>query len=62
MSLQYRKVGGKPAVDWEAFEETLCSLNPEYANPKFDSLKHVLTVLGSNNAELEVEQVRGGGR
>lgn len=64
--LQYRKsasFGGaraKAAVDWEAFDEALARVDPCFSDPRFDSLKHVLTVLSSNNAEQEVEEVRAG--
>lgn len=67
MSLQYRRssVGGgdakPPAVDWELFEETLARVDPCFSDPRFDSLKHVLTVLSSSNAEQEVAEVRMAG-
>ena len=32
-------------------------MDPCFSRPNFDSLKHVLTVLSSNNAEQEVEEV-----
>jgi hypothetical protein len=48
-------------MDWEAFDETLARVDPRFSDPRFDSLKHVLTVLSSNNAEAEVEEVREGG-
>ena len=35
-------------------------MDPRFSDPRFDSLKHVLTVLSSNNAEQEVEEVGGG--
>ena len=65
MALQYRRSatgggGGKaPAVDWELYEETLARVDPRFSDPRFDSLKHVLTVLSSSNAEQEVAEVRG---
>jgi hypothetical protein len=64
--LQYRKstsfgsgssLRAKAAVDWEAFDEALARVDPCFSDPRFDSLKHVLTVLSSNNAEQEVEEV-----
>lgn len=60
MTLQYRKSSSlkQSVVDWEAFDETLYQVNPAFSDPRFDSLKHVLTVLSSSNAEQEVEQVR----
>ncbi|PRW57112.1 exocyst complex component SEC8 [Chlorella sorokiniana] len=63
MSLQYHRSasggGGKPAaVDWELFEETLARVDPCFSDPRFDSLKHVLTVLSSSNAEQEVAELR----
>jgi hypothetical protein len=45
-------------MDWEAFDETLARVDPRFSDPRFDSLKHVLTVLSSNNAEAEVEELR----
>lgn len=65
-ALQYRRSttggGAKPAaVDWELFEETLARVDPCFSDPRFDSLKHVLTVLSSSNAEQEVAEVRAAG-
>ena len=60
MALQYRSSSSAatPApVDWEVFEEELSRVDPCFSRPNFDSLKHVLTVLSSNNAEQEVEEV-----
>ncbi|KAL4857163.1 Serine/threonine-protein kinase PRP4 [Chlorella vulgaris] len=45
-------------VDWEAFDETLARVDPCFSDPRFDSLKHVLTVLSSKNPEQEVEELR----
>lgn len=62
--LQYRKSAPSGAaqaagskVDWEAFDETLARVDPCFSDPRFDSLKHVLTVLSSKNPEQEVEEV-----
>lgn len=56
--LQYRRSqSGRAAVDWEAYEETLARVDPRFADPRFDSLKHVLTVLSSPSAEQELAEV-----
>lgn len=47
-----------PAVDWDEVDEELSRVSPAFRDPRFDSLKHVLTVLSSENAEVELEQVR----
>ena len=60
MSLRYHKSTSsvkQEAVDWEVFDEELSRVAPCFSDPRFDSLKHVLTVLSSNNAEQEVAEV-----
>jgi len=60
--LQYRRRTsegeGSAPVDWEEVDEELSRVNPAFRDPRFDSLKHVLNVLSSENAEAEVEEVR----
>eukprot|EP00887_Chlorella_sp_A99_P002121 scaffold21.g2121.t1 len=60
--LTYRRssTGGErlPPVDWEAVDEELARVNPDFTDPRFDSLKHVLNVLSSSNAEAELEELR----
>ncbi|KAL4452048.1 hypothetical protein ABPG75_007710 [Micractinium tetrahymenae] len=62
--LQYRKsssggLGGRGSpVDWEHFDEEMSRVDARFSNPKFDSLRHVLTVLSSSNAEQQVEEMR----
>ena len=56
--LQYRRSASWPrGVDWEAYEETLARVDPRFADPRFDSLQHVLAVLSSPSAEQEVAEV-----
>lgn len=45
-------------VDWEHFDEEMSRIDSRFSNPKFDSLKHVLTVLGSNRADEELDELR----
>ncbi|GAB4819189.1 hypothetical protein N2152v2_006235 [Parachlorella kessleri] len=60
--LQYRRRTsegeGSAPVDWEEVDEELSRVNPAFRDPRFDSLKHVLNVLSSENAEAEVEELR----
>lgn len=65
--LQYRKSAsgglgglGGAAVDWEHFDDEMSRVDARFSNPKFDSLRHVLTVLSSSSAEREVEDVSAG--
>jgi hypothetical protein len=59
--LQYRRrsseAEGSPPVDWDEVDEELSRVNSAFREPRFDSLKHVLNVLSSENAEAEVEEV-----
>ena len=45
-------------VDWGEIEEELASINPDFANPRFDSFRHVLTALGSSRAQLDLQELR----
>jgi hypothetical protein len=60
--LQYHKStsagGRRDPVDWEAFDDALARVDPRFSDARFDSLKHVLSVLGSSQAEAELEEVR----
>ena len=63
MALAYRSRAprGGEAVKWDDVDAELARVAPEFADPRFDSLKHVLSILGSPTAEGEVEEVCGGG-
>ena len=63
MALAYRsraRGAQQPAVDWDEVDAELLRVNPAFGDPRFDSLKHVLSILGSPTAEAEVEEVRVG--
>ena len=50
---------GRPRqVDWALVDRELRAVPTEYKNQKFDSLKHVLTVLGAVDSEGALEEVR----
>lgn len=58
--LQYKRRSSDssvPAVDWDEVDEEISRVNPAFRDPRFDSLKHVLTVLSSENADAELEEV-----
>ena len=55
----FRK-GGPKLFDWEALDEELLKVPEEFKDPRFDSLTHVLSILGSVNAERLLETVRAG--
>ncbi|KDD74826.1 hypothetical protein H632_c1049p0, partial [Helicosporidium sp. ATCC 50920] len=45
-------------MDWDEIDEQLESIDPEFRNPRFDALKHVVTVLSSDRAEEGLENLR----
>ena len=45
-------------VDWAAVDAQLRRVPADYKNPKFDSFRHVLTVLGAVDSEGAIEEVR----
>ena len=48
-------------VDWDEVDRTLKEVDPDgtlFSDPRFDSLKHALRILGSAAAEKELNQVR----
>lgn len=50
---------GRPRrVDWAAVDKELRRVPADYKNPKFDSLKHVLTVLSAVDSEGALGEVR----
>ncbi len=57
--LQYRRSSAEAGtgVDWYEVDGELSRVNPAFRDPRFDSLKHVLNVLSSENAEAELEEV-----
>lgn len=62
-TLQYRRRStdpDAPPVDWDEVDAGLARVNPAFRDPRFDSLKHVLTILGSETAEADVEEVGEG--
>lgn len=44
-------------MDWEAVDEELASVPPEFKDPRFDSLRHVLNILSAVDAEAALEEV-----
>ena len=42
---------------WDAIDDELYRLPPELKDPRFDSLRHVLNIVSSVNAESSVEEV-----
>jgi len=43
---------------WDAIDDELYKLPPELKDPRFDSLRHVLNIVSSVNAESSVDEVR----
>ena len=52
------KVLSKMASLWDAIDDELYRLPPELKDPRFDSLRHVLSIVSSVNAESSVAEVR----
>ena len=52
------KVLSKMASLWDAIDDELYRLPPELKDPRFDSLRHVLSIVSSVNAESSVDEVR----
>ena len=42
---------------WDAIDDELYKLPPELKDPRFDSLRHVLNIVSSVNAESSVDEV-----
>ena len=42
---------------WDAIDDELYRLPPELKDPRFDSLRHVLNIVSSVNAESSVAEV-----
>ena len=42
---------------WDAIDDELYRLPPELKDPRFDSLRHVLSIVSSVNAESSVAEV-----
>ena len=51
------KVVNKMGSLWDAIDDELYRLPPELKDPRFDSLRHVLNIVSSVNAESSVEEV-----
>lgn len=45
------------SVDWDVVDESLYLIPAVYKDARFDSLKHVLTVLGAVDSEAALEEV-----
>lgn len=44
-------------MDWDKIDEELYKVAPEFKDPRFDSLRLVLSIVSSVNAEARVEEV-----
>jgi hypothetical protein len=58
-----RAAGGGAApneagLDWAAIDAQLARIPKDYFDPRFDSIKHVLSILGAVDSEVQVDQVR----
>ncbi len=47
-------------VDWEELDEELYHVAPEFKDPRFDSLHHVLGILGAVDSEAALDEARAG--
>lgn len=45
-------------LDWDAIDDELYHIPNEFKDPKFDSLKHVLSILGANDSDASMQEVR----
>ncbi|BDA48578.1 probable exocyst complex component 4 at N-terminal half [Coccomyxa sp. Obi] len=45
-------------MDWDAIDDEMYKVAPEFKDPRFDSLRLVLSIVGSVNAEAKVEELR----
>ncbi len=45
-------------IDWEELDEELYHVAPEFKDPRFDSLHHVLGILGAVDSEAALDEVR----
>eukprot|EP00884_Botryococcus_braunii_P010678 jgi/Botrbrau1/19611/Bobra.0035s0088.1 len=50
--------GTQTRVDWESVDEELASVPPEFKDPRFDSLRHVLNILSAVDAEAALEELK----
>ena len=48
-------------VDWDVVDDELYQIPAVYKDGRFDSLKHVLTVLGAVDSEAALDEVCGPG-
>ena len=53
-----RSLGSPRRMDWDAIDDVLYKIAPEFKDPRFDSLRHVLNIISSVNAEARVDEVR----
>lgn len=44
-------------VDWDAVDDELARVPTQFKDPRFDSLRHVLNILGPVDANLRLEEV-----
>ena len=44
-------------VDWEAVDDELALVPDQFKDPRFDSLRHVLNILGPVDSGLRLEEV-----
>ena len=44
-------------LDWDVIDDELYHIPAAYKEPKFESLKHVLTVLGGTDSEAALQEV-----
>jgi hypothetical protein len=44
-------------MDWDRIDAELYKVAPEFKDPRFDSLRLVLNIVSSVNAEARVEEV-----
>ncbi len=49
--------GESVRMDWDAIDDEMYKVAPEFKDPRFDSLRLVLSIVGSVNAEAKVEEV-----
>ncbi|CAD7697878.1 unnamed protein product, partial [Ostreobium quekettii] len=49
----------KPTVDWEKIDRELEAISSDYRMPRFDSLAHVVEILGGIDPKDAIEELKG---
>jgi hypothetical protein len=53
-----KRDGASSAVNWNIVDDELQRIAPDFKDPKFYALKHVVEILSSNTPQVMVAEVR----